>query len=157
MHSFSPSARSESLLRDRSKTQRPTRARPASPAMIASFTNVPSFLNTWIRSLPDRRRRRRPSNERSTQWTGLRNCCAGGAVRIVRTETEVVGLVAIGAPVTLLLAGLGVDHRDPLVEIGLRHRPLPPGHLRHNTGKAQRLQVEFVNEDIDDADRIVLL
>ena len=33
----------------------------------------------------------------------------------------------------------------------------PPGHLRHNTGKAQRFQVEFVNEDIDDADRIVLL
>src|SRR3954451_8551151 len=32
----------------------------------------------------------------------------------------------------------------------------PPGHLRHNTGKAQRFQVEFVNEDIDDADRIVL-
>ena len=32
----------------------------------------------------------------------------------------------------------------------------PPGHLRHNTGKAQRYQVEFVNEDIDDADRIVL-
>ena len=32
----------------------------------------------------------------------------------------------------------------------------PPGRFRHNTGKAQRFQVEFVNEDIDDADRIVL-
>ena len=31
----------------------------------------------------------------------------------------------------------------------------PTGHLRHNTRKAQRVQVEFVNEDIDDADRIV--
>ena len=28
-------------------------------------------------------------------------------------------------------------------------------HLRRNTRKAQRFQVEFVNEDIDDADRIV--
>jgi hypothetical protein len=32
----------------------------------------------------------------------------------------------------------------------------PTGHLRRNTRKAQRFQVEFVNEDIDDADRIVL-
>jgi hypothetical protein len=31
----------------------------------------------------------------------------------------------------------------------------PTGHLRHNTRKAQRFQVQFVNEDIDDADRIV--
>ena len=31
----------------------------------------------------------------------------------------------------------------------------PTGHLRRNTRKAQRFQVEFVNEDIDDADRIV--
>ena len=31
----------------------------------------------------------------------------------------------------------------------------PTGHLRHNTRKAQRFQVEFVNEDIDDTHRIV--
>ena len=31
----------------------------------------------------------------------------------------------------------------------------PTGHLRHNTRKAQRFLVEFVNEDIDDAERIV--
>jgi hypothetical protein len=31
----------------------------------------------------------------------------------------------------------------------------PTGHLRRNTGKAQRFQVEFVNEDVDDADRII--
>ena len=31
----------------------------------------------------------------------------------------------------------------------------PTGHLRHNTRKAQRFQVECVNEDIDGADRIV--
>ena len=31
----------------------------------------------------------------------------------------------------------------------------PTGQLRHNTRKAQRFLVEFVNEDIDEADRIV--
>ena len=31
-----------------------------------------------------------------------------------------------------------------------------PGHFRHHAGKAQGAQVEFVNEDIDHADRIVL-
>jgi hypothetical protein len=31
----------------------------------------------------------------------------------------------------------------------------PTSLLRHNTRKAQRFQVQFVNEDIDDADRIV--
>jgi len=31
----------------------------------------------------------------------------------------------------------------------------PTGHLRRNTRKAQRFQVQFVNEDINDADRIV--
>jgi hypothetical protein len=31
----------------------------------------------------------------------------------------------------------------------------PTGHLRRNTRKAQRFQVEFVNEHIDDPDRIV--
>jgi hypothetical protein len=31
-----------------------------------------------------------------------------------------------------------------------------PGHFRHHAGKAQGPQVEFVNEDIDDPDRIIL-
>jgi hypothetical protein len=33
----------------------------------------------------------------------------------------------------------------------------PTGHLRRNTRKAQRFQVEFVNEDLDDPDWIVFL
>ncbi len=32
----------------------------------------------------------------------------------------------------------------------------PPGRFRHNARKTQGAQVEFVNENIDDADRIVL-
>src|SRR3546814_10059830 len=32
----------------------------------------------------------------------------------------------------------------------------PTGRFRHHAGKAQSSQVEFVNEDLDDADRIVL-
>ena len=31
----------------------------------------------------------------------------------------------------------------------------PPGRLRHNAGKTQDAEVEFVDENIDDADRIV--
>jgi hypothetical protein len=37
----------------------------------------------------------------------------------------------------------------------IRDRHRPTSLLRHNTRKAQRFQVLFVNEDIDDADRIV--
>jgi hypothetical protein len=32
----------------------------------------------------------------------------------------------------------------------------PPGRFRHNAGKTQDCQVQLVNENIDDADRIVL-
>src|SRR6516225_2711983 len=42
------------------------------------------------------------------QCTGLRNCWTGGA-----------GCIAIGAPEALHLAGIGVDHRDALVEIAV--------------------------------------
>ena len=43
------------------------------------------------------------------------------------------------------------------VDLQKRRRMIgrPTGQLRHNTRKAQRFLVEFVNEDIDDADRIV--
>ena len=30
-----------------------------------------------------------------------------------------------------------------------------PGHLRHNPSKAQRRQIQFINEGIDDADRVI--
>src|SRR5262249_11228043 len=39
---------------------------------------------------------------------------------IVGAEIGVVGLVAVGAPVTLHLAGVGIDHRDALVAVAVR-------------------------------------
>jgi hypothetical protein len=52
-----------------------------------------------------------------------------------------------------------LDAIEIAVEIDLQQRrgmiSRPTGLLRHNTRKAQRFQVQFVNEDIDDADRIV--
>ena len=39
--------------------------------------------------------------------------------RIVGAEVGVVRLVAVGAPVALHLAGVGVDHRDALVEVAV--------------------------------------
>src|SRR5476649_2242196 len=45
----------------------------------ASFTNVPSGLNTWMRSFTRSQTYNSRSTERSAQCTGFRNCCAGGA------------------------------------------------------------------------------
>ena len=53
------------------------------------------------------------------QWTGLRNCCERGRLGIVGAEIGVVRLVAVGAPVALHLAGVGVEHRDALVEVAV--------------------------------------
>ena len=54
------------------------------------------------------------------QWTGLRNCCGGRRLGIVGADVGVVGLVAVGAPIALHLAGVGVEHRHALVEIAVR-------------------------------------
>src|ERR1035437_7146347 len=48
-------------------------------AMIFSFTNDPSFLNSWILSLARSQTYTRPSVVGSAQCTGFRNCCATGA------------------------------------------------------------------------------
>ena len=90
-------------------------------ATKTSFTKVPSGLNTWMRSLGRSQTYSRPSCESSAQCTGLRNCCAGGSVGIVAAERRIVGLVAVGAPVALVLAGLGIEDDDAVVAVAIGH------------------------------------
>ena len=43
----------------------------------------------------------------------------GRSIRIVRAEVGVVGFVAVGAPVPLVLAGLGVEHDHAMVAVAV--------------------------------------
>src|ERR1041384_396483 len=45
-----------------------------------SFTNVPSVLNTWMRSFVRSQTYNNPSLASATQCTGVRNCWAGGSL-----------------------------------------------------------------------------
>ena len=50
---------------------------------------------------------------------GCGTACAGGAAGSYGPQVVVVRLVAVRAPVPLHLAGVGVEHRDALVEIAV--------------------------------------
>ena len=88
--------------------------------MNTSFTNVPSVLNTWMRSLVRSQTYSSPSLASATPCTGVRNCWAGGSFGIVRRELRVVGLVAVGAPVPLVLAGIRVEDDHAAVAVAVR-------------------------------------
>src|ERR1700686_3091138 len=69
-------------------------------AMNASFTKVPSGLNTWIRSFTRSQTYNKRSTERSAQCTGLRNCWAGGA-----------------SAMAFILAGFRVEHNHAVIAV----------------------------------------
>ena len=78
---------------------------------------LPSGLNTWMRSLTRSQTYSRLSCVSSAQCTGLRNCCSGRRVGIVRARVGIVGLVPIGAPVPLVFAGIRVEHDHAMVPV----------------------------------------
>ena len=115
-----------------------------------SFTNFPSFVNTCRRSPCRSQTYTRSSLAMTTQWTGLRNCCCGGAfgscaapligrlrgvlpaaVRVQRAKNgSIVRFVAVRAPHAFELAGIGIQHDHAVIDVsvghigfvGLRHR-----------------------------------
>ena len=91
--------------------------------MNPSFTNVPSGLKTWIRSFARSQTYSKPSLESSAQCTGIAELLRGRSIRIVVAKVGVVGFVAVGAPVPLVLAGIGVedDHAMVAVAVGDIH------------------------------------
>ena len=85
----------------------------------ASFTNLPSGVNTWMRSfdavadVDEAVVRQLGAVHRGAELLRRRR------VGIVAAEVGVVRLVAVGAPVALELAGVGVDDGDALVAVAV--------------------------------------
>src|SRR5689334_13845283 len=70
-----------------------------------SFTNLPLLSNTWMRSFGRSHTYSRPSTLGSAQCTGLRNCCAGGALGLYGPRFESDGTLPY-APQKRLIAPL---------------------------------------------------
>ena len=87
--------------------------------MNTSFTNVPSVLKTWMRSFARSQTYSRPSFARAAQCTGVAELLGRRIVRIVGRQLRVVRLVAVGAPVPLVLAGIGVEHDHAVVAVAI--------------------------------------
>ena len=88
--------------------------------MNTSLTNVPSGLNTWMRSLT----RSQTYTQAVVRQIGAVHRVAevldGRRCRIVGAERRLSsGWLAVGAPEPLHLAGRGVEHRDAAVEVAV--------------------------------------